>query len=169
MKNFCLLLSAGLFSVLVGCSSTPVALAPVGPNPAGLERPASDGQLQVFTSLIGRSEGNNPAWSQHTGYYIFDLNGRLIKHVHNTIGRYAEAPSRVMLPAGKYLVKAQANDYFWVSVPVTIERGRTTRIHLDDNWKLPADASKSELVSLPNGNPVGWRAESTKASGINGQ
>jgi hypothetical protein len=166
MKSICLILGAGLVSVLVGCTSTPVALAPVGPNPAGVERPSSDGQLQVFTSLIGRSEGNNPVWYQHTSYYIDDLNGRLVKHVQNTTGRYAETPSRVLLPAGKYLVKAQANDYFWVNVPVTIERGRTTRIHLDDSWKLPAEASKTELVSLPNGNPVGWRAEPTKVSGI---
>lgn len=64
-------------------------------------------------------------------------------------------------------MKAQANDYLWVSVPVTIERGQTTKLHLDDNWKPPSDTSKAELVSLPNGNPVGWQAESTKEIGVN--
>jgi len=87
--------------------------------------------------------------------------------VDNTIGYYARAPRRVTLPAGRYLVKAQAKDYFWVDVPVIIERGQTTRVHLDDNWKLPAETPKTELVSFPNGNPVGWQAESTRKIGVN--
>lgn len=167
MKRISLLLGTGLVSVLVGCSSTPVAVAPVGPNPIGGVSPAADGGLQVFSSLIGRSEGDNPIWYQHTGYYLYDLRGELVKHVNNTTGRYAQVPRRVLLSPEKYLVKAQANDYFWVEVPVTIERGRTTRVHLDDQWQLPSDTSRTALVSLPNGNPVGWRAEATKASGMN--
>ncbi|MGA9449732.1 MAG: hypothetical protein WBW41_00145 [Verrucomicrobiia bacterium] len=167
MKNVHFLLGAGLLSLLVGCASTPVALAPVGPNPIGSESMAAEGGLQVFSSLVGRSEGDNPTWYQHTDYDVYDLHGKLVRHVNNTIGYYAKAPRRVSLPAGRYLVKAQANDYLWVSVPVTIERGQTTKLHLDDNWKPPSDTSKAELVSLPNGNPVGWQAESTKEIGVN--
>ena len=159
MKNIHLLMGAGLAALLAGCATTPVALAPVGPNPAGSRSGVSEGGLQVFSSLVGRSEGNNPSWYQHTDYSIYDLNGKLVKHVDNTIGYYEKAPRRVTLPAGRYFLKAQANDYLWVDVPVTIERGQTTRVHLDDNWKLPATASKAELVSLPNGNPAGWRAD----------
>jgi hypothetical protein len=48
-----------------------------------------------------------------------------------------------------------------------IERGRTTRIHLDNDWKIPSDAPKSELVTMPDGNPVGWRAKATEAVGMN--
>jgi hypothetical protein len=55
-------------------------------------------------------------------------------------------------------VKAQAKDYFRVNVPVTIKSGQTTRVHLDDNWTAPPEAKKSELVVLPDGNPVGWRS-----------
>jgi hypothetical protein len=162
MKSVYILLATGLVSLLVGCSSTPVALAPVGPNPVDIESMDSKGALQVFSSLTGRSEGDNPTWHKHTEYYIYNLHGKLLKHVDNTIGHYENAPRPVALPAGRYLVKAHAKDYFWVNVPVTIERGRTTRVHLDDNWKLPANTPKTELVSMPNGNPVGWRAESTK-------
>jgi len=61
------------------------------------------------------------------------------------------------------LVNAQAKDYSWVKVPVTIDRGRTTEVHLDGNWNLPADVPKTKLVNVPNGNPVGWRAECTQA------
>jgi hypothetical protein len=133
---------------------------------------AATGDLQVFSSLIEKNDdqnqgSDNPAWYQHTDYRVYNLQGKLVKRVDNTIGRYEQAPRRVALPAGRYLVKAQAKDYFWVEVPVTIERGRTTRVHLDDNWKLPATAPTSGIVSLPNGKPVGWSAISTWETGLN--
>ncbi|HEV2436817.1 MAG TPA: hypothetical protein VG077_12525 [Verrucomicrobiae bacterium] len=90
-----------------------------------------------------------------------------MKRVHNIVGHYAKAPRRVTLPVGRYLVEAQANDYFRVSLPVTIESGQTTRVHLDDHWKPPADTPKTELVWLPNGNAVGWQAEPAKKTGVN--
>ena len=92
---------------------------------------------------------------------IYNLQGKLVRHVDNSVGHYEQAPRRVALPAGRYLVKAQAKDYLQVEVPITIERGRTTRVHLDDNWTLPSDTAERK-VSLPNGNPVGWSAGSTK-------
>jgi hypothetical protein len=167
MKGVYFFLGTGLVLSLVGCSSTPVALAPVGPNPFGSKSMVSEGGLQVFSSLVGHSEGNNPTWYQHTDYYIYDLHGKLVKRVDNTIGHYDAAPRLVALPAGRYLLKTQANEYVCVDVPVTIERGRTTKVHLDDQWKLPADTAKKELVSLPDGNPVGWSAESMKEIEIN--
>jgi hypothetical protein len=57
MKNIGLLLGVGLVSMFAGCTSTQMVLAPVGPNPAASATQASDGRLQVFSSLIGRSEG----------------------------------------------------------------------------------------------------------------
>jgi hypothetical protein len=165
MKNICLFLGAGLMAVLVGCATTPVAVVvPVGPNPAGGKSLASEGGLQVFSRLAERTDDQNQAsrddvWYQHTDYYIYNLQHRLVKRVDNTIGHYEEAPRVVTLPPGKYLVKAEANDDSWVNVPVMIEPGRTTRIHLDDNWPVPAYASKNDLVSLPNGYPIGWQAK----------
>jgi hypothetical protein len=174
MKGAFILMSPGLVALLVGCSTTPVALAPVGPNPLGSKGPSAKGELQVFSSLAEQSDDQNqgstdpaPLWYQHTDYNIYDQSGKLVKHVGNTIGHYEQAPRRVTLPAGRYLVKARAKDYLRVEVPVTIEPGRTTRIHLDDNWKPAADTPNREWVSLPNGNPVGWRAESTKELGSN--
>lgn len=173
MKHDYVFLSTGLVLLLVGCSSTPIALAPVGPNPVGSERSASKGELQVFSSLVDRSDDQNqandsdPGWYQHTDYRIYDLHGKLVKRVDNAIGHYEQAPRGVALPAGQYLVKARAQDYLRVEVPVLIEPGRTTKVHLDDNWKLPAGTPRSELVSTPNGNPVGWRAEPTKELSVN--
>jgi hypothetical protein len=101
-------------------------------------------------------------WFQHTDYSIYNLHGKLVKRVDNSTGHYEQAPQRVALPAGHYLVKARAKDYLQIEVPVTIEPGRMTRVHLDDNWKLPANAPRNQLVRMPNGNPVGWRTATTK-------
>lgn len=167
MKSICLVMGTGLVSVLVGCASTPVAVAPVGPNPLGIEGTSAKGELQVFSSLEGCSEGDNPTWWQHSDYNIYNVSGKLIKRVDNTVGHYEEAPRQVALPAGTYLIEAHASDYFRVDVPVTIERGRTTRVHLDGQWRVPGYAPKTEVVCLPSGSPVGWLAEVSKPSGVN--
>jgi hypothetical protein len=79
MRSVCIVLGPGLVSLLVGCSSTPVALAPIGPNPVGGERIASKGELQVFSNLAGQSDDQNqgskdPVWYQHTDYNIYNPN-----------------------------------------------------------------------------------------------
>jgi hypothetical protein len=77
-----------LISLLVGCSSTPVTLPPVGPNPISLESPGPDGQLEVFSYRHEQSDDQNqgstdPAWYQHTDYDIYRPNGRLVEHIEN--------------------------------------------------------------------------------------
>ncbi len=162
MKSVNILLGTGLISLLAGCANTAVTVAPVGPNPFGREQVTANGGLEVFSSLVGRTEGNNPTWYQHSGYDIYDAHGRLLQYVGNTIGRYAQAPRRVVLPAGNYRVRAHASDYLWVDVPVTIEPGRTTKIHLDDQWQGPDTVSNQALVRLPDGDPVGWQGSLAK-------
>ena len=46
----------------------------------------------------------------------------------------------------------------WVSVPVVIESGKTTEVHLNGQWKGPAGAPQGELVYSPSGFPMGWKA-----------
>jgi len=165
MKNINTLIGASLVSLLVGCANTPVVLAPVGPNPHGVQTNASDGELEVYSRLFACTEGDNPVWHQHSAYRIYDLQGRLVKYVGNAAGHYEQAPRLVPLPPGRYRLHARASDYLLVEVPITIERGRTTKVHLDDRWQLPAYASNAGLVSLPNGNPVGWQAGMTEVTG----
>jgi hypothetical protein len=169
MKCFQLLLGIGLISLLVGCSSTQFVLTPVGPNPVGSENMTSNGELEVFSRLSeqcdnqNQDEGGSPVWYQHTDYRIYNLHGRLVKYVGNTIGHYDTVPRLVALPAGTYFVKAQAEDYTLVELPVTIRRGQITKVHLDGKWTFPvntANTPKKELVSLPDGSPVGWCANS---------
>jgi len=169
MKSMTFLVGAVVVALMVGCSTTPpVVLGPVGPNPDRLASTAWNGELQVFSSLAEQSDdqnqGNNgdPVWFQHTDYNIYALDGTLVKHVDNSIGHYDQAPRRLTLAPGRYLVKAEASDYLHVEVPVTIQSGKLTRIHLDDNWQLPPETQKAKLVKLPDGKPVGWRAGSVQ-------
>jgi hypothetical protein len=156
MKHIVTLTGMALTSLLLGCS-TPVALGPVGPNPAALKQPARDGQLEVFSVLTPRTEGDNPTWYQHTDYTIYDQRGDVVKRVDNADGYYSSKPRLVSLPPGKYLVKAEAKNYLSVAVSVVIDSGRITKIHLDDAWR-PANNPKTAFVTLPGGNPIGWRA-----------
>jgi hypothetical protein len=149
-----------LMMLVAGCASTPVSMAPVGPNPAGLQTPMADGRLEVDSALRGHSEGDNPAWFQHTSYNIYNQDGVRLGRVNNTVGYYEQAPRLITLRAGEYIVEARAKGAGWARVPVVIEPGRTTRVHLDAAWQPPADAAKAELVSAPAGYPVGWRAGS---------
>jgi hypothetical protein len=172
MKSMCILLDTAGVLLMVGCCTAPVCCARVGPNPADSRTLASQGQLEVFTSLVEQSDDQNagsedPVWYQHADYDIYNLHGQRVKHVDNIIGHYEDAPRKVTLPAGHYVVRAQAKDYHQVKVPVTIEPGRTTRVHLDDTWRPPARTLSRELASLPNGNPVGWRDGFTWEIGLN--
>jgi hypothetical protein len=166
MKRISIALGAGVVLLAAGCSTTPVALAPVGPNPARSQRMTATGELQVFSALEEESDNQNqgstdPVWYQHADYSVYDAHGKPIARVDNTVGHYQQSPRRLALPPGQYLVRAPAKDYPQVEVPVTIQRGRLTRVHLDDKWQLPPATPKTELVSTPRDEPVGWKADLT--------
>jgi hypothetical protein len=155
VKSITVILGTGCVSLVLGCASAPVAVAPVGPNPTGLRSADSNGQLQVFSAMLERTEAYNPVWFQHTDYTLYDLNGKALRHVHNVTGNYAQDPPAISLPPGRYIVKAQAHDYLAVRVPVVIDPGRITRVHLNGDWQ-PTYTDKTQVVALPTGTPVGW-------------
>jgi hypothetical protein len=165
MRVYTALFLLGIIPLLESCASHPITLAPVGPNPyAGGTSDVGTGQLQVFSSLAEQSDNQNQGskdavWYQHTDYNVYDARGKLVKHVDNTVGHYEKAPRLVSLPAGQYIVSAQSRDALSVKIPVVIERGRTTKVHLDENWRLPPSTPNTEVVSAPGGYPVGWRAD----------
>ena len=150
--------------LLAGCASPPIVLSPIGPNPAGFAGPDLHGRLEVYSARMEQDEGDNPIWYQHADYNLYDSQGKKLRHVGNTEGHYDEAPRTLTLPAGRYVVKAPAKDYLWVEVPVVIEPGRVTRVHLDDRWEPPPSTSTKQLVILPASHPVGWRAETKVTS-----
>jgi hypothetical protein len=155
MKRMPVIVGAALASLLVGCASTPVVVSPVGPNPIRPATQTVDGQLEVFSAMTGRTEGDNPTWYQHTDYTIYNQHGWAMKRVRNTVGYYETSPHVISLAPGKYLVKAEAKDYPEVTVPVIIDPGCLTRVHLDDAWRTPT-VVVNDFVKLPTGNPVGW-------------
>jgi hypothetical protein len=171
MKSIKIFPLAAIVLALAGCASSPVVLAPVGPNPDSRVSVASEGALQVFSRLVAQSDDQNqagdgvPAWYQHSDYDIYDLHGKRVKHVDNAVGHYDAAPRVVTLPPGQYIVVAASEEALQVNVPVEIERGRMSRVHLDDHWKTPANSPRVELVRMPSGNPVGWSAAGANEGG----
>lgn len=158
MKKMMIILGAAGALVLTGCAATrQVSVAPVGPNPVGVAAVAGNGQLEVFSALSGRTEGNNPTWRQHSDYYVVNSRGQRMKHVMNSAGYYSTLPRLVSLPAGNYVVKARAKGALWTTVPVVIKPDEITRVHLDGNWQ--PGAAGAEVVMAPEGYPVGWRAQ----------
>lgn len=147
------------------CATQRVALAPVGPDPESAVTAGSAGYLRVFSEREPVMEGDDPVFYQHTEYRIYDTRGKLVKDVGNTNGHFDTSPRRVALVPGHYTVKASAEDYLTVLVPVVIERGRTTSVHLDDRWACPKEEPKDEFVFEPSGSPVGWRAEGLGGTG----
>lgn len=172
MKKFPVFLGAAVASLMLGCSttrySTPIALAPVGPNPEQTASATADGQLVVYSGLHTRKDEPsnatyfNQTWKQHSSYDIYNQQGHRLRHVGNAVGHYAEAPSPVSLPPGQYVVKAQDKDDNWVQVPVIIESGHVTSVHLDGRWHPGTDVPNSALVFAPSGIPVGWRPDAAK-------
>jgi hypothetical protein len=156
MKKILIILGAAAALVLTGCATTPVSMAPVGPNPAGVAFGTGDGQLEVFSALSGRTAGNDPTWRQHSDYFVLNSHGRRVKHVMNADGYYSNLPRVVALPAGEYVVNARAKGALWVTVPVVIKPNEITRVHLDGQWQPGAPGS--EVVMAPEGYPIGWRA-----------
>ena len=156
MKKILMIMGAATALVLTGCATRPVSMAPVGPNPARVAAGAGDGQLEVFSALSGRSEGNNPTWRQHSDYYVFYSDGRRRKHVMNAPGYYSTLPRLVTLRPGDYIVKARAKGALWTTVPVIIKPDEITRVHLDGNWQ--PGSTGADVVMGPEGYPVGWKA-----------
>jgi hypothetical protein len=156
MKKNILIMGAAVAILVTGCSTTPTAFAPVGPNPAAFQATGANGQLEVFSALSRRIEGDNPTWYQHSDYYVCDSRGRRLEHVDNNTGYYDQSPRLINLPPGKYLVKARAIDMVQAEVPVVIKPGEITRVHLDGNWRPLAETPDTSVVKSPAGYPIGW-------------
>ncbi|HLX95241.1 MAG TPA: hypothetical protein VKU37_05810 [Verrucomicrobiae bacterium] len=150
--------SAVIVPLLAGCASSPVAINPVGPGPTQPETFVPKGYLQVFSDTETHVIGDGPPYYPHTGYSIHDESGKLVQFVPNHIGDMDESPSIVTIPAGDYNVVAKSSAYGRVTVPVVIQGGQTTVVHLDRAWRPSASISTNGLVYLPNGEAVGWRS-----------
>jgi hypothetical protein len=149
---------------LTGCASPPIALAPVGPGPfVSGARVASKGDLEVYTETQEYDE-DDLAYFPHTDYEIYTSNGKHLRHVWNHQNHEDESPAIVTLPPGEYEVRAWADSCGLVSVPVVIKPNETTRLILQPGWQPDGAVAKSDLVQMPNGYFVGWRASPDDSS-----
>ena len=166
IKNVALI-GAGIIPLLTGCVSSPTALAPVGPDAISLAAPGSNGYLQVFSATQKSMPfaSDDPTYFElHTGYDINDAAGKSVKFVPNHASNMDEWPDEVRLTAGNYNIVAESTCCGIVTLPVSIQQGKTTVVHLDGNWWPPSKTATNELVFLPDGEAVGWSGSVVKLS-----
>jgi hypothetical protein len=163
MKNAWVFVGILIIGSMVGCATAPLTLTePVGPSPLIASSGESYGKLKVYSATEEEhTVGNQTAYFKRSPYIIYSSDGREIKNVNdNNTSEFLPLPRAVELPPGNYRVKALEAVGFGepVSVPVVIESGRTTEVHLNGHWQPPSDAPKKVLVLAPAGFPIGWRA-----------
>ncbi len=158
MKIKSTLLLSGFAVLLTSCASPPLALAPVGPAPISDPSPQPDkGVLQVYSETQEYYE-DQMSYFPHTDYQLYTADGRRLKRVWNHQNHEDEYPALVTLPPGNYVVRAWAEFYGLVNVPVVIRPNETTTVILQPGWKPGSTVPKNDLVKIPDGYYVGWRA-----------
>jgi hypothetical protein len=158
MKHNPTLLLLGVIPLLASCAIQPIALAPVGPGPFPSGAAADGkGDLQVYTETQEFYD-NEMSYYPHTDYELYTRDGRFLKHVWNHQDHADELPATVSLAPGEYVVRAWADLHGLVEVPVEIQPGQTTHVVLQPGWKPGGVVPKTDLVQIPNGYFVGWRA-----------
>jgi len=164
MKFKHVVLGAMTLPLLTGCAFTPVALNSVGPEPRGAESFITTGYIQVFSDTEEHDIGDGEPYYTHKGYGIYNKAGKQVKYVPNHIGDMDESPTLVEIPTGHYQVEAESSTYGPVTVPVVIEAGKTTILHLDGVWRPASNISSNQLVRLPDGDAIGWSSKIVKSS-----
>ncbi len=156
------LASLTLVLLLASCAWQPIRLASVGPPPVAARQIGSQvgkGQLQVFTETEEYEYGKDVPYFPHSDYHIYTLDGKHLKRIWNSQNHEDEAPAVVDLPAGTYLINAQAEFCGEVLIPVVIKPHTLTPVILQPGWKPRAGIDPSKLVKSPAGYYIGWKAD----------
>ena len=155
------LLSALACASLCGCAaSAPLAQMPQLDTSGASAPPdaAGFGDLMVYSATFAPTleEGEYPA---HTDYTIATVADKPLQHITNQTGSFDKRPATVSLASGEYHVRAQYQRGGFITVPVTIEPGKTTILDLDGT---PAARGSSDPIRLPDGTLAGWRSTRPK-------
>ncbi len=156
VKATAALLGALALVAMAGCAGHPPYVVQEAVGPLRV-RPPHEGELVVYSATYV-STNEQSEYPTHTDYTLSDESGARLRQVANHSGDFGSDPARVRLPAGRYQVKALVSGGGYVVVPVIIEAGKKTIIDLDGTalpQNLPAD---NDVVRLPDGHVVGWRA-----------
>ena len=150
------ILSVSTAVIVANCASAPTTVVhqTVGPSPTVVNE-EHNGFLKVYSAT--EMVDDDPSLVKYTNYQIDAADGTSFREVPNN----DQEPTRVILPKGTYTVVAQSDSAGTVSVPVAIETGKTTVVHLErekDSKDVAAGIDSADLVRLPNGRPIGFRA-----------
>jgi hypothetical protein len=165
MKNYYAFMLIVAGALLSGCATEKngMVLDTVGPTFA---QPAAssltNGTLVIYSAFKRNADFNNPdpyRW-EHSDFSLFAPDGKLLQRVHNISETALRDVVPVELPPGKYNVKARANGYGFVTIPVIIESRQTTTLHLEGGGFWPNESlfNQTNAVRLPDGQIIGWRA-----------
>ena len=145
--------------LLAGCASQPIILPAVGPQNLATDYGRhGEGRLQVFTETDEFEVSQDVPYFPHRDYWIYSADQKRIKRVWNSENHEDETPTIVSLPAGSYEIRADAEFYGPVRVPVVIRANRLTKVVLQPGYMPGLNVADSDLVRMPDGYVVGWRA-----------
>jgi hypothetical protein len=157
MKMFQLL---AVLTACAGCAPIqPLVLSnPVGPLQSFADESRTGGSLVVYSETDGRVL--DPAdYPPHSDYQVYTLDGQRIWSVTNRDSISAREPATLELPVGQYKVTAKVLKIGFVTVPVVIEKDRTTVVDLNADVLPHSLAANEKWVSLPNGQIIGSKSK----------
>jgi hypothetical protein len=170
MRLFFSLLMISAVNLLSGCTTgngSNFILDTVGPpmsQPTTMSSTSTKGILLVYSAFRRNADFNarDPYRQEYSDYDVFTADGALLQRVHNNSGTILQDAVQVELPPGKYTVKARANGYGFVSVPVIIIAQQSTVVHLEGGGFWPDESvfNQTNAVRLPDGLVIGWKAAS---------
>lgn len=147
-------------ALLSGCLSAPVsrvATEPVGPI-GGANRmnlSTGPGELIVFTQTEDINDGGI-SYTRHTAYSIENQEGNTVRQVVNRAGNTDQSPTTVSISAGSYVVRARADGFGLVAVPILIAPNQLTAVYLSREPRPKGLAiPPGQEVTLPDGRLVG--------------
>ena len=152
--------------MLAGCASDNkrIAINTVGPAPAktSATSPSTNGNLAVYSAYRRTPDFDtrDPYRPEYSDYRIYNVDGKFLRNIHNDSGTFLQDPASVPLVPGKYRIVARANGFGLIMVPILIEAGQSTVLHLEGG-DLGGDTSgfnQTNAVRLPDGQIVGWRS-----------
>jgi hypothetical protein len=165
MTTYFTLIAIITVALLSGCAtgSNGLALDTVGsPLTQPMEAISTNGTLLVYSAYEVNADFNarDPNRPEYSDYKIFTTDGKLLQKIHNNTGTILQDAVPVELPPGKYHVRARANGYGFVMIPVVVESRQTTTLHLEGGgfWPNESVFSQTNAVRLPDGQIIGWRA-----------
>lgn len=128
----------------------------VGPGPLPPTAGPS-GLLRVYTPTE-TIEDQGTLYTPHRDYRVLSTSGEVVKRVRNADGYWDETPALVRLRSGTYLIRSRTARGDLATIPVVIERGRTTPVYLEGGSFRASTGHRGAYVELPDGELIGWAA-----------